>query len=81
MPLNIEKSGEEDQECSRMVGEYGPSSMRLFNMLGYSTEFHWIGTLQNKHIFLTQLSPRPKYRLVLQCMNPNEYSMVYKHVK
>ena len=50
-------------------------------MLGYNTEFYWTSTLQNQSIFWTRLSPRPKYRLVLQCMNPNEFSIIYRHVK
>ena len=32
-------------------------------MLGYNTEFYWISTL-----------PSPKYRLVLLCTNPVEFS-------
>ena len=55
--------------------------MRLFNMLGYNTEFYWMSTLQNQSIFWTRRKPSPKYRLVLQCTNPNEFSIIYNHVK
>ena len=50
-------------------------------MLVYNTEFIWIRTLQNQSIFWTRLSPRPKYRLVLQRTHPIEFSIVPKHVR
>ena len=50
-------------------------------MLGYNTEFYWMSTLQNQYIFWTRRKRSPKYRLVLQCTNPNEFSIIYKHVK
>ena len=50
-------------------------------MLGHNTEFYWMGTPQNQSIFWTRLSSSPKYRLVLQWTNPNEFSIVYKYVK
>ena len=56
-------------------------NMRLFNMHGYNTEFYCMSTLQNQSIFWTRRKPSPKYRLVLQCTNPNEFSIIYKHVK
>ena len=55
--------------------------MRLFDMLGYNTEFNWMSTLQNQSIFWTRRKLSPKYRLVLQCTNPIEFSIIYKHVK
>ena len=50
-------------------------------MVVYNTEFIRIRTLQNQSIFWTRLSPRPKYRLVLQRTHPIEFSIVPKHVK
>ena len=45
-------------------------------MLVYNIEFIWICTLQNQSMFWTRLSPRPKYRLVLQRTHPIEFSML-----
>ena len=50
-------------------------------MLVYNTELIWIRTLQIQSVFWTWPSPRPKYRLVLQCTNPIEFSILPKHVK
>ena len=58
----------------------GYNTMRLFNMLGYNTEFYRMSTLQNQSIFWTRRKPSPKYRLVLQYTNSNEFSIVHKHV-
>ena len=50
-------------------------------MLVNNTEFIWIRTLQNQSIFWTRLSPRPKYRPILQRTHPIEFSIVPNHVK
>ena len=50
-------------------------------MLVYNIGFIWIRTQQNQSVFWTWLSPRPKYRLVLQCTHPTEFSTLPKHVK
>ena len=45
-------------------------------MLVYNTEFIWIRTLQKQSIFWTRLLPHPKYRMVLQCTHPIDFSIV-----